>query len=102
MGYYTRHELTVINGDEKTDYEQEIADITGGYDRNSLWKESVKWYDCEKHMIKYSKKHPNVTFLIYGEGEESTDIWKAYFKNGKTFTTKAKLVFEEYSDDKLE
>lgn len=98
MGYYTRHQLTVINGDNKTDYEDEINNQT---DYNDLFEDEIKWYDCEKDMITFSKKHPGVTFLIDGEGEESGDIWKAYFKNGKIFKTKATLVFEEYSEDKL-
>lgn len=101
MGYYTRHELTVINGDNETDYEQEISDTTDGYDKHWLWGSETKWYDCQKDMIKYSKKHPDVTFLIDGEGEEIGDIWKAWFKNGKKFYSKVSLVFDEYNEDKL-
>ncbi len=99
MGYYTRHELTIISGEDyNIDYEQEIADTT---DYMSLFNDSIKWYDCDKDMKSYSKKHPNTLFCIDGEGEESGDIWKAYFQNGKMFKTKANLVFEEFSIDKL-
>ena len=52
-------------------------------------------------MIAYSKTKPNVLFLIDGEGEDSGDIWKQYFKNGKTFKAKAVLMFEDYSAYKL-
>lgn len=100
MGYYTRHELTIVSGDDYvTDYEQEITDTT---DYSSLFDDSIKWYDCEKDMKAYSKKHPSVLFLIDGEGEESGDIWKAYFKNGKMFKPKATLVFEDYNENKLQ
>lgn len=99
MGYYTSHKLSIISGNDGfTDYEQEITDST---DYSSLFDESIKWYDCEKDMKAYSKKHPNVVFCIDGKGEESGDIWRAYFKNGKTFRTKAVLVFEEFSIRKL-
>ena len=99
MGYYTKFELSIISGnDHITDYEQEIIDST---DYSELFEDSIKWYDCEKDMIAYSKNHPNVTFCIDGEGEESGDIWKSYFKDGKVFTTKAELVFEDFSEDKL-
>jgi hypothetical protein len=99
MGYYTRHELTIVSGDDyKTDYEQEITETTN---YQSLFEYSIKWYDCEKDMKAYSKKHPKVLFCIDGEGEESADIWKAYFQNGKMFKTKAKLMFEEFSTEKL-
>jgi len=100
MGYYTRHKLSIISGnDNVTDYDQEITNTT---DYNELFDDSIKWYDCEKDMIKYSKKHPNTVFCIDGEGEESGDIWKAYFKNGKMFKTKATLVFEEFNENKLQ
>lgn len=99
MGYYTRHELSIVSGDDNnTDYEKEITDSTT---YSSLFDDEIKWYDCEKDMKSYSKKHPEVVFLIDGEGEESGDIWKAYFQNGKMFKTKATLVFEEFSIEKL-
>lgn len=102
MGYYTKHSLTVINGDEyNIDYEQEIADITDGYDKHWLWGEESKWYDCDQDMLKYSLRYPNTTFLIDGEGESGDDIWKAWFKNGKMFKTQGQLVFEEYNENKL-
>ncbi|EKT4500965.1 hypothetical protein JE943_000947 [Flavobacterium psychrophilum] len=91
MGYYTRHKLTIIDGEDNINYEQEIADSTTDY--SSLFDDSIKWYDCEKDMKEYSKNHPNVVFCINGEGEESGDIWKAYFQNGKMFKTEAKLMF---------
>jgi hypothetical protein len=99
MGYYTRHELSIVSGDDyKTNYQKEIAETADYID---LFSDSVKWYDCEKDMKSYSKRHPQVIFCIDGEGEESGDIWKAYFQNGKMFKTKAALVFEEFSVDKL-
>jgi len=52
-------------------------------------------------MRAFSLLHPEVLFLIDGEGEESGDIWKQWFKNGKSFYTKAKMVFEDFSESKL-
>lgn len=99
MGYYTRYELTVISGNDGiTDYEKEIKDTTV-YD--CLFGESIKWYDHEIDMKKYSLGRPNVLFLLEGKGEENGDIWKAYFQNGKMFKTKAKLTFEDFSISKL-
>ena len=99
MGYYTRHELEIVSGDDyNTDYEQEISELA---DYSSCFDDEIKWYDCEKDMKIYSKNHPNVVFGIKGEGEESGDIWKAYFQNGKMFKTKAVLVFGEFNESKL-
>ena len=100
MGYYTRHELEVkgkIN--YNLDYEVEISNSA---DYSRCFDDSIKWYDCENDMLEFSKNHPETIFCITGYGEESEDIWKAYFKNGKMFKTKAKLVFEEFNESKLE
>ena len=98
MGYYTRHELTIENDDYTVDHEKEISEISG---YGNWFDDSIKWYSFEDDMRKYSKLHPKLTFIIDGEGEESGDIWKAYFQNGKMFKTKAIMTFEEFSVEKL-
>lgn len=99
MGYYTIHKLTIVEGDDCiTDYEQEICEFA---DYPHLFSDSAKWYACESDMKRYSKTQLGVTFLIEGEGEEKGDIWKCYFKDGKMFKTRAVLVFDEYSEEKL-
>ena len=99
MGYYTRYELEIVSGnDGSTNYELEISNTTN-YDY--LFGDSIKWYDHEEDMKKYSIGHPNVLFRLTGEGEDSGDIWMAYYQNGKMFKTKAKLVFENFSIEKL-
>lgn len=64
--------------------------------------EQCKWYEWKEDMIKVSKRYPLTIFIIDGEGEESGDIWKAYFLNGKHQYTKAELVFEEFDEKKLQ
>ncbi len=101
MGYYTRYELEILDGnDYVTEYESEISNLA---DYNDCFSdESIKWYNYEEDMKKYSKKHPNTVFCVSGEGEDNVDIWKAYFKNGKMFKTKAIILFENFSEDKLQ
>lgn len=100
MGYYTVHKLVIVSGDDyMTDYESEIKEESGYGD--SLFNHEVKWYDYEKDMLLYSKKHPKVVFLIEGEGEDREDIWRAYFKNGRNYRIKGTISFEEFSEDKL-
>lgn len=99
MGYYTKHELTVIGDqDNSIEHEKQISELA---DYSSCFDDEIKWYGCEEDMINYSLKYPELTFLIDGEGEESGDIWKAYFKNGKSFKTKAVMTFEEFNESKL-
>ena len=99
MGYYTQHDLEMIdNPVDGVDHRAEICAISGYSDP---FGEECKWYEMTAQMIEYSKNYPQSTFVISGEGEESGDIWKAYFKNGMRFEAKAELVFEEYDESKL-
>lgn len=99
MGYYTRYELeTVRGGDNETDYEEEVTDKVG----YNPFGDETKWYSFEKDMKKVSKKHPNSLFELSGEGEESGDIWKAYFKNGKMQMCKAKITYDDFDEALLE
>jgi hypothetical protein len=100
MGYYTEFELQVLEGrDNSIDYEAEIIALSG-YRR--LFRQGYKWYEWRFHMQKFSQIYPNTLFCLNGQGEDMTDVWKAYFQNGKIFFTKATLVFEEFSPEKLQ
>jgi hypothetical protein len=99
MGYYTTHELSIHSGDGYLfEYKEEIAEQIGF----NPFQDSIKWYSCDNDMLEFSKKHPDITFCMYGEGEENKDIWYAYFKNGKMFKAKAVITFEEFTEDKLQ
>lgn len=63
--------------------------------------DSCKWYQHEEEVREFSKQFPDVLFTLSGAGEESGDIWKQYFVNGKSQYTKAKLVFEDFDLAKL-
>lgn len=63
--------------------------------------ESCKWYDHDRDMRLISQKHPETIFILEGEGEESGDIWKKYYLNGKFQTAKAVVTYEEFDESKL-
>lgn len=99
MGYYTRHELEILEGnDNVTDYEQEISEASG---YSSCFDDEIKWYSHQEDMIEYSKKHPDTLFKLTGEGEEQPDMWQEYYKNGKTHRIVGKVVFEEFHIEAL-
>ena len=83
------------------DFRNTYEDANYAIDEDGCCNESCKWYDHEKELLEFSKKYPSVLFILEGEGEESGDIWKKYFKNGKAQYAKAKLIFEEYDEKKL-
>lgn len=63
---------------------------------------TAKWYSHERDLKDLSLKYPEVLFTVYGEGEESGDIWRKYFKNGKMQVCKAVITFPEFDEAKME
>lgn len=99
MGYYTRHELEIVRGDDnETDYQNDLTELT---DYDCLFEDEIKWYDHESDLREFSKKHPKTLFRLSGEGGESGDLWNEYYKNGKMQLCKAKIVFDDYDFSKL-
>ena len=96
VGYYTRHELSTSEGINE-EHTHNIGELTE-YGSDMFNGDTIKWYECEKDMKEYSKKYPDIVFTVYGEGEESGDIWNSHFKNGKMHTCKAKMVMKPYDE----
>lgn len=97
MGYYTKFVLEdVIDADFDgvMDY---ICEQMGFDPFGDDWK----WYSHEEDMKKFSKKFPGATIVTSGVGEEYPDIWKSWFKDGKSKTADATISFyepEEYGE----
>ena len=98
MGYYTRYKLEV--DDDRVD--EHIIGVEYQAFYEGLFGDEVKWYQHEEDMKLYSSENPTVLFTLKGEGEESGDIWIAYHKAGKVQTCKAKIVFDDFDESKLE
>ena len=110
MGYYTKFDLKI---NTKINQEQELQ-ITN-FLSNKIIKKSVKisdhwddyleeemkWYDYETDMTELSILFPDIVFELSGEGEESDDIWKQYFKSGKTQICNAIISFDKFDEAKL-
>ena len=114
MGYYTVYTLEDVydeemedDGTEKVkDYIYSDKEIQNKFDDlcYALFdgRGSTKWYDHESDMVRLSKQFPRMIFTLKGEGEESGDIWKKYFFNGRIQIAHAKIEFDEFRKDKLE
>ena len=99
MGYYTRHKLEILEGDDfVTDHKDNISKLSGYSD---CFDDDIKWYDHVDNMTTYSKQHPTVVFKLSGEGEESGDIWTEYYCNGKMQREKAEIVVGVFDKSKL-
>ena len=64
-----------------------------------LFGDSCKWYEHNDDMKKVSKKHPDVVFILDGEGEESGDVWRKFYKNGKVAVWRPHIEPPEYTPD---
>ena len=103
MGYYTSHELEVIEGDDSLigKLRDGCEDAAYALDENGGSEESCKWYNHDIDMRKFSEKHPEALFRLSGEGEEAGDIWHEYYRAGKQQVCKARIVMPNFDADLL-
>jgi hypothetical protein len=103
MAYNTRYTLTVTGGGksliEKLRKENQDV-LTAIYDSGDS-RCATTWYEFERDMKAFSLDHPDALFILDGAGEDNTDLWRCYFKNGKKQFEKAKVVFSDFDETKL-
>lgn len=109
MGYYSTFNFSInekITEDEKLriidEFREANEDFGYAIDEDGTAYEQCKWYEHDDDMEKLSKIYPNYVFSIERSGEESGDIDKTYYKNGKSQTCKAIITFEPFDETKLE
>ena len=87
----------ILSQIQMSDYKEMLYAI----DEHGQTSNSCTWYDHEDDLIKLSRLYPYVVFDLYGEGEESGDIWHKYFMNGKMQHCPAKITFDEFDVEML-
>lgn len=124
MGYYTKYKLEMRSKDPIPDdvmsqinkafcelwlekpYEQ-INWVDCGYFEPSgielrqpdfieagFLNEEQKWYNWCEDMTELSERFPSIGFILYGEGEERDDNWKAAFFGGKSEISHGEITYE--------
>lgn len=112
MGYYTKYTLTIHEGTADLAAVQLVLDkiMTNGkgsetyYDPDSATITSdgtIMWYDHDEDMAELSRIFHGVVFCLDGEGEDTGDIWKCYYKNGLCQICRSTMMFPPYDDTKL-
>lgn len=117
MGYRTTYKISFPNVEKKNVYsvvgglENFIEENRDSFDWGGDEVLSVlddlkegyytKWDGYNEDMKLISNAFPEMLFLLEGEGENPVDIWRMWFKGGKSFRTDAKIVFEDFSEEKL-
>lgn len=117
MGYETYHHLEVEGGPAEVrcptcgnigewSWEDLIARFVGekyGWDEEyCCFQEPCKWYEVDEHMMEFSQLYPDYIFIIEGEGEESDDRWRAYYRNGKMHRDQMIMRFPDFDPSTLE
>lgn len=60
------------------------------------------WNDMYEDMAIISAQFPDTIIVISGEGEDSNDLWRAYFQNGKSVCYRAEIVYPPFNPEDLE
>jgi hypothetical protein len=63
--------------------------------------DTMKWYGHSEDMRKLSCEFPTALFTLSGEGEESGDIWRKYYKGGKCQIAQAEIKMADFDPEKL-
>ncbi len=108
MGYETRYYLTVdgYGGAYRRVclFDLDRQDNEGLTELRDLLEEgncAYNWYHYEEDMVALSVRWPNLTFQLRGFGEDNSDIWVQYFRNGLTYREDAEVVFPAYDESKM-
>ena len=108
MGYYTVYTLKWEPTDSTVEIEEYIRkkqtedeNFAYGINPSGEMADSVKWYDHDIDMKILSKAFPKIVFTLSGEGEESGDVWKTYYKNGKMQAEQAEIKIAGFDPAKL-
>lgn len=100
MGYYTQFTFTLEDGPEEqyNKMTKDIDEIMGCDDPSQCESVYAKWRNYDEDMERLSKKYPEITVRVNGNGDFPDDVWQDFWHNGKQFHEFA--VFENYKNIK--
>lgn len=112
MGYRTNYTLTVIDPGtrERSPRTREVVSILRDENVEAQYSldemgfvsgNDSRWYEHEKDMRAFSSRHPDLIFQLDGRGEESGDIWRKYFVEGKMQEARVVIDFPPLDLSKL-
>ena len=113
MGYYTYYALSVEPSpvsnqtklseelQKRLNAEVDKMQVFDYGDAEGGWSGEAKWYDHNEDMISLSHRFPEVLFTLYGNGEDSEDMWYAYFLDGSIQEAPVQFDHDEFDMFKL-
>lgn len=102
MGYYTDYTLSLSNVSDNEAEALQNSIVNMGFETrsNNFWCNDT-WYNHDEDMLSLSSLFPKVLFDLFGDGEDTGDIWHTYYKGGKMQHCPAKIRFEPFDETKL-
>lgn len=93
MGYYTDFTILLEPFPKGTKPQQDMDSVLDYLEDNlddgdwESWCDGQlysnrKWYNQEADMLQISEMFPEYVFHIYGDGENSDDVWEEHWWNG--------------------
>lgn len=108
MGYYTDYEMIPARHDPGSLSEdtylaieafiEEGIKVDGWPYLSEVWYgrgNTLTWHDHRKDMVRLSAVFPDVLFTLWGDGEETDDLWKEYYLNGKCQIARAVITYPD-------
>lgn len=107
MGYCTNYKLHTIPALKGSDIKVlDVDEFDHVWEPDELLStphelfdgDECKWYDHDTDMLKVTKKHPGVVFILDGEGEESGDIWRNFYRDGKVLKWRPEINLPDFNE----
>ena len=107
MGYCTTYALFIETGTKSieeilAEIDPALRDRLDGIDDEGNPIDSLTWYSHEADIKELSLLYPDYVFTLWGDGDDSEDLWYKHFKNGKMQACPAKISYDPYDEQKLE
>ena len=102
MSYTTWYSLTTEPEAPEVikELREENEDAKCALEEDGNGNDWITWYDATYHIKAYSKKHPDIHFIMHEEGEDACQC-KDYIRDGKMQVCNGRMVFEEFLDEAL-
>ena len=89
MSYCTNYSLSVLDSNGRPApkilraFRSACEEAAEALEEDGSPGEGAPWYGHEKHLLAFSRKHPECLFVLQGEGEEPGDEWIKRFQDGQ-------------------
>jgi len=98
MGYYFQFDIKLkeANSEDTLIFQTALKEIYNDFEFDSKYNTAfieAKWYDYDEDLLSISKLIPDCYIVLYREGEESNDLYKSVYCNGKEKTVQAEIIY---------